>query len=170
VKAPFTGVVIAKNIEIGGLASPGVNLFTIGDTSSLIIKIEMSVEQQKYLKNGQDISIQFSDTTFVGKLSSLSAGPDPQTHLIKAEITLPKNHPAVTLGDIVDVLLPGKPASTQPEDTKIVIPYTALRNLGQETYAVYVVTIEDEKNHTGTVHERIVKIGESNETSVTIVD
>lgn len=170
VTAPFSGVIITKNAEIGSLASPGANLFTIGDTSSMIVKIEVSVENQKYLRTGQDIPLQFGGSTFTGKLSSLSAGPDPQTHLYKAEITLPKAHPEVHLGDVIDVLLPGKPASTKPEDAKIVIPYTALRNLGQETYAVYVVTIEDEKNNTGTVHERIVKIGETNETSVTVTD
>lgn len=67
------------------------------------------------------------------------------------------------------MVLPGKPLSENPEDTKIVVPYSALRNLGQETYAVYVVTIEDELSGTGTVHERIVQIGETNENSVTIV-
>lgn len=33
-----------------------------------------------------------------------------------------------------------------------------------------MISIEDEKNHTGIVHERLVKIGESNENSVTIVE
>lgn len=69
----------------------------------------------------------------------------------------------------MDVILPGKPLSENPEDTKIVVPYSALRNLGQETYAVYVVTIKDEISGTGTVHERIVQIGEANENSVTII-
>lgn len=49
VKAPFSGVVIAKNVEIGSLVSPGANLFTLGDTSHLIIKTDVSVEQHKYL-------------------------------------------------------------------------------------------------------------------------
>lgn len=170
VTAPFSGVIITKNAEIGSLASPGANLFTIGDTSSMIVKIEVSVENQKYLRTGQDIPLQFGGSTFTGKLSSLSAGPDPQTHLYKAEIALPKVHPEVHLGDVIDVLLPGKPASTKPEDAKIVIPYTALRNLGQETYAVYVVDVDNITKWTGTVRERIVKIGETNETSVTIIE
>ncbi len=68
------------------------------------------------------------------------------------------------------MVLPGAPLSQNPEDTEIVIPYTALRNLGQETYAVYVMTIEDEKKQTGTLHERIIKIGKMNETSVTIIE
>lgn len=50
ITAPFSGVIIAKNAEVGSLASPGANLFTLGDTSSLIVKIEVSVEEQKSLK------------------------------------------------------------------------------------------------------------------------
>jgi hypothetical protein len=68
------------------------------------------------------------------------------------------------------VILPGVPLSKNPEDTKIVIPYSALKNLWQETYAVYIFTLADSKKWTGIIHERVVKIGDTNETSVTIVD
>jgi len=170
VTAPFTGVIIARNVEIGSLVSPGANLFTLGDTSRLIIKTDVSVEQHKYLAEGQDIPLIFGGETFHGTLSHLSAGPDPVTRLYRVEIALPTSHPKITLGDIVDVVLPGAPISENPEDAQIVIPYTALRNLGQETFAVYVMTLEDELKQTGTLHERIVKIGKMNETSVTIVE
>lgn len=170
VTAPFSGVVIARNVEIGSLVSPGANLFTIGDAAHLIIKTDVSVEQHKYLAEGQDIPLIFGGETLYGTLSSLSAGPDPVSRLYKVEITLPAIHPKMTLGDFIDVVLPGAPLSQTSEDTQIVIPYTALRNLGQETYAVYLMTIEDEKKQTGTLHERIVKIGQMNETSVTIIE
>jgi len=32
------------------------------------------------------------------------------------------------------------------------------------------MTVEDEKKQTGTLHERVVKIGQMNESSVTILD
>ena len=128
ITAPFSGVVIAQNVEIGSLASPGTNLFTLGDVSTLVIKTDIGVDRQKYLQIGQMIPLHDGDITLVGKLSSLSAGPDPQTHLYKAEITLPKIHPKVTLGDIVTVLLPGAPTRANDEE-KIVIPFSALRNL-----------------------------------------
>ncbi len=170
VTAPFSGVIIARNFEIGSLVSPGANIFTLGDSARLVIKTDVSVEQRTYLAEGQDIPLIFDGKTFYGTLSSLSAGPDPVTHLYRVEITLTLLHPQLTLWDIIDVVLPGAPLSQNPEDTEIVIPYTALRNLGQETYAVYVMTIEDEKKQTGTLHERIIKIGKMNETSVTIIE
>ena len=55
-----------------------------------------------------------------------------------------------------------------PKD--IVVPFSALKNLGQETYAVYVLTPDENNPHAGTVHEREVKIWATNETSVTIVE
>lgn len=170
IAAPFSGVIIAKNIEIGSLVSPGVNIFTIGDISSLIVKTETTVEQKKYLKVGQEVSLTFGDEIFIGRLSAVGAGPDPVTRLYKIEITLQKTHPKLSPGDIVDVILPGAPLSKNPEDTKIVIPYSALKNLWQETYAVYIFTLADSKKWTGIIHERVVKIGDTNETSVTIVD
>ncbi|MCB9807174.1 HlyD family secretion protein [Candidatus Peribacteria bacterium] len=129
ITAPFTGVIIAKNIDIGELATPGTHLFTIGDTSRKIIKTEVSVEQQKYLSVGDDVSLYFRDQKFIGKIASLSAGPDPQTHLYKVEISLPSIHPIVDLGDIVDVVLTGAPHSTSDESGTIVLPFSALKNL-----------------------------------------
>lgn len=170
IAAPFSGVIIAKNIEIGSLVSPGANIFTIGDISSLIVKTETTVEQKKYLKVGQEVSLTFGDEIFIGRLSAVGAGPDPVTRLYKIEITLQKTHPKLSPGDIVDVILPGAPLSKNPEDTKIVIPYSALKNLWQETYAVYIFTLADSKKWTWIIHERVVKIGDTNETSVTIVD
>jgi multidrug resistance efflux pump len=124
VTAPFSGVIIARNVEIGSLVSPGANLFIIGDAAHLIIKTDVSVEQHKYLAEGQDIPL-----VFHGVLSSLSAGPDPVSRLYRVEIVIPVIHPKITLGDIVDVILPGAPLSQNPENTQIVIPYSALRNL-----------------------------------------
>lgn len=88
VTAPFSGVIIARGAEVGNLASPGANLFTLGDISQLIVTVDISVEQQKYLILGDDIPLYFRGKNIMGKLSSLSAGPDPQTRLYRAEITL----------------------------------------------------------------------------------
>lgn len=168
--APFSGVVIARNFEIGGLVSPGANIFTLGDKNHLIIKTDVSVDQSKYLMEGLDVPLKFRGETFYGNIVSVSAGPDPISRLYKVEISLPVNHPSLVLGDIIDVILPGAPITPKTETTEIVIPFTALRSLGQEVYAVFVMAIEDEKKQTGILHERIVRIGKMNETSVTIVE
>lgn len=105
VTAPFSGVIIARGAEVGNLASPGANLFTLGDTSQLIVTVDISVEQQKYLILGDDIPLYFGGRNIMGKLSSVSAGPDPQTRLYRAEITLSSSQ-GLSLGDIVEVVLP----------------------------------------------------------------
>jgi len=51
-----------------------------------------------------------------------------------------------------------------------VLPFSALKNLGQETYAVLVFVPDESQDGTGIVRERIVKIGETNERSVTITE
>jgi len=170
ITAPFSGVIIARNVEVGVLASPGTNLFTLGDTSRMIVKTDISVEQQKYLSVGQDIPLYFGEKKFIGKLQNISAGPDPQTRLYKIEVSLPSIHPLVDLWDIVDVVLTGASLSKSEKEERIILPYSALKNLWQETYAVYVVEIDNLSKWTGIVRERIVKIGETNENSVTIVN
>lgn len=171
VVAPFSGVIIAKNTETGSLVSPGMSLFTLGDTSTLIVKTEMTAEQQKSLHVTQEVPLIIHGTVITGKLKSLSAGPDPVTHLYKAEISLPKVHPDVALGDIVDVIVTNNDKKSEKTQKKeIVVPFSALKNLGQETYAVYIFTPEENNPHAGIVHEREVKIGATNETSVTIIE
>lgn len=103
--APFSGVVIAKNTETGALVSPGMSLFTIGDTSTLIVKTEMTAEQQKNFRVTQDVPLIIRGERITGKLKSLSAGPDPITRLYKAEISLPRVHPDVALGDLIEVVV-----------------------------------------------------------------
>lgn len=171
VVAPFSGVIIAKNTETGALVSPGATLFTIGDTSTLIVKTEMTVEQQKNLRVTQEIPLVINGQKVIGKLKSLSAGPDPITRLYKAEISLPRVHPDVALGDVVDVIITQNatiPAIEQKKD--IVVPFSALKNLWQETYAVYIFAPDETSPHTGIARERIIKIGATNETSVTVTD
>jgi len=43
--APFDGVVLSKNIEIGQLVSPGMPLFSVGNTSSYKIKLDVNGDQ-----------------------------------------------------------------------------------------------------------------------------
>lgn len=129
ITAPFSGVIIARNAEIGTLASPGTNLFTLGDISQMIVKTSVSVEQQKYLRIGDEIPLYFGEKKFIGKLATLSAGPDPQNRLYKIEISLPSIHPIVDIGDVVDVVLPGAPKSADAENGQIVLPFSALKNL-----------------------------------------
>lgn len=165
--APFSGVITAKNAEIGNLASPGVSLFTLADISQMIVTVDISVEQQKYLVEWDDIPLYFNGKNIMGKLSNLSAGPNSQTRLYSTEISLVGNH-NLSLGDIVEVVLPGKTLTTASDNGQIVLPFSSLKNLGQETYAVFIFIPDESWDGSGIVRERIVKIGETNENSVTI--
>jgi multidrug efflux pump subunit AcrA (membrane-fusion protein) len=167
VTAPFSGVIIARNAEVGNLASPGAHLFTLGDVSQMIVRVDISVEQQKYLTVGEDIPLYYNGRNIMGKLANLSAGPDPETRLYSAQMTLSAGH-KLSLWDIVEVVLPGKTLTKASDNGQIVLPFSALKNLWQETYAVFVFVPDESRDGTGIVRERMVKIGETNENSVTI--
>ena len=71
----------------------------------MIVTVDISVEQQKYLVLGEDIPLYFQGENIMGTLKKLSAGPHPETRLYRAEIALPPVH-TLSLGDIVEVILP----------------------------------------------------------------
>ncbi len=170
VKAPFSGSIISRTIEVGSLVSPWMTLFTLWDASQLVVKADITVEQQTFLTLGQEVPMTTSKGLIIGTLSHISAGPDAQTHLYRIEVTLPSKSP-VSLGDIVDLTLPGEMVSIDGVQKQyIVVPYSALKNLGQENYVIYVLSPKSDTSDTWIAHERWVKIGHMNETSVTIAE
>lgn len=169
VKAPFSGSIISRSVEIGALVSPGMNLFTIGDTSNLIVRADVSVDQRKFLNVGQEVSITTSKGLMKGKIAHIASGPDSQSRLFKIEVSITTLLPGITLGDIVQLALPWEVLAidgTQKE--YVVVPYSSLKNLWQELYVVYILTPKNGSEDVWIARERSVKIGYMNETSVTL--
>src|SRR5262249_13363421 len=59
--APFSGYVLARNIEVGNLAAPGMVAFTIADTSAVKIGFGVPEYALKHLRLGQEFSIHLQD-------------------------------------------------------------------------------------------------------------
>lgn len=63
--APFAGIVLTKNVELGETVGPGVSIYTIGDLMSLWVKVYVPEPQLGRVKLGQ--SAQISTDSFRGK-------------------------------------------------------------------------------------------------------
>lgn len=79
IKAPISGIINKKYIELGSYASPGTKLFDLVDVSSLKLNVNVNEKQVVQLKKGDKVDIKipvFPDKTFSGYVSFISVKAD----------------------------------------------------------------------------------------------
>ncbi|GAA4431521.1 efflux RND transporter periplasmic adaptor subunit [Ravibacter arvi] len=79
IKAPISGVINKKHIELGAYVSPGTALFDIVDVSSLKLVVAVDEKRVVLLKTGSQVEIKvpvFPDKTFTGTISFIAAKAD----------------------------------------------------------------------------------------------
>lgn len=157
--APFDGVVLSKNIEIGQLVAPGTPIFTVGNTSSYKIKMDVNADQVGAFSVGKSLSIKKDALTATGLVSVVAPGTDAQTKLFHVELLLDKSATGFLSGDYVDVIIE-KNASNEKV---ISIPFAALVAFEQGKYGIYTI------GSGSTAILRTVTIGAQNATQVEIL-
>ena len=146
VRAPFAGVVTARYVQQGDLATPGKPLVEIQSPGHLEVDTQISNSAYSALKVGDEVQIIGTDTRTTARVLRLSPAADPstETHLLKA--TLPAGT-KLGAGDFVHVRVPvGKRKA-------LFVPDSALL----ERAGIPAVFVVDRTDH---VHLRMVRIGE----------
>lgn len=88
VKAPWTGHVAAKRVEVGDYASPGQPLVELVAMDKLKVKAPASAADVPYLKIGVPVTVRvdvFPGEEFVGEVVRLGAELDPGTRTLDVE-------------------------------------------------------------------------------------
>ena len=148
--APFSGVIVAKHIEVGDTVQPGMPLLSYADTRHLQIKVEIPARLMPGVKKGQILSAKLD----VGKarvdtrVAQIYPMADPQRHTVTVKLDLPKGSPGGP-GMYAEVMIPD---ITTPEKNLPTIPKTAIMWRGSLP-AVSVIT-ED-----GKTDQRLVRLG-----------
>lgn len=89
-KAPFSGVVTKKMIDLGSVVGPGTPLIEITDVSQLKLTVNVPERDILKFKLGQDVSVSadiYADRTFKGKVTNISVVAD-KAHNFKVQITI----------------------------------------------------------------------------------
>src|SRR5579859_3946532 len=88
--APFSGFILARNIELGSLASPGMVAFTIADTNAVKVSFGVPEYAVKQLRLGQEFDIQLQDDPkqYKGKVTSIAAAADEKNRVFAIEVTV----------------------------------------------------------------------------------
>jgi RND family efflux transporter MFP subunit len=162
--APFSGYVIARNIELGNLAAPGSSAITIADTSAVKIGFGVPDYAVKRLRLGQQFSIHLQDDPkeYNGRVTSIAASADEKNRVFAIEVTVPNPKATLKPGMIASLSLTGvhhAPVTALPLSAVIADPGSSGR------YAVFVAK---EQGGKWVAHLREVALGETHESDVAV--
>jgi RND family efflux transporter MFP subunit len=163
--APFSGYVIARNIELGNLAAPGSSAITIADTSAVKIGFGVPDYAVKRLRLGQQFSIHLQDDPkeYNGRVTSIAASADEKNRVFAIEVTVPNPKATLKPGMIASLSLTGvhhAPVTALPLSAVIADPGSSGR------YAVFVA--KEQGGGKWVAHLREVALGETHESDVAV--
>lgn len=86
--APNDGVIVAKKVNEGEMAIPGMPAVILTDLSKLKIVAEIAETQLKDISLGKEVKIEIPSLGFVttGKISSIIPSSNPMTHKFKIKL------------------------------------------------------------------------------------
>jgi RND family efflux transporter MFP subunit len=91
IEAPFSGVVSDRPASVGDVVTPGTEILTIIDPSSLRLEALVPSDQIAAIKPGAHVefSIRGVQGAFDGRVDRLSASADPVTRQVSVFVTIP---------------------------------------------------------------------------------
>jgi RND family efflux transporter MFP subunit len=161
IKAPFDGVILESNAELGVTIAAEKTLFKVGDPKALEVEANITEEDFPVVSVGQEVDLFFdarSDLAITGSLDRIIP--------IRIEGDSPRYHIYITLNDVPDGLADGMTADASITITKredvVCLPRSIVRASG-----VDVVTL---KIWNGTAEEsREVTVGLRGDSDVEIL-
>jgi membrane fusion protein (multidrug efflux system) len=138
VKAPFAGVVSARPASVGDVVSPGGELLTIIDPSSMRLEASVPSDQVPQLRPGATVrfTIRGIPGDFTGTIDRINPTADPVTRQVSCFVTLPNTGGRLIAGLFAE----GRVESVTREG--IVVPLSAVDETGTRPV---VTRIRDDK-------------------------
>jgi multidrug resistance efflux pump len=126
IRAPFTGKVIKKLVEVGDMAAPGQPLFLLETTSDLELHAFLSESMISRIDPGQEMEVHIDalNRTFPGVLREITPKSDPSTRTVLVKVALPSDP------DLVNGLF-GRLGVPYGKYEGLVVPIKAVREVGQ---------------------------------------
>ncbi len=119
IRAPFAGVITARSVNIGDLASPGMPVFTLAAPERLRVLAWVPVSWAMNLHLGQEIALAGSGRRVQGRIDAIAPAEDPQSHTVMIHAALAPG--AFPIGAYLRVMIPGakRPALVVPRGAVI---------------------------------------------------
>ncbi len=170
IRAPFSGRVGIRQINLGQYLSAGAPIVTIQSYDSVFVNFTLPQQTINRVGTGMQVTLKsdaYPEKTFEGKLTAISPQIDPITRTIELQGTLDNPEGLLRSGLFVDVTL------TLPKsDEVVVIPATAVvyAPYGNSIYKASRNTDPKSDPPTASVKQSFVRIGQRRGDFVSIVD
>jgi len=164
-KTPFSGFILARNIELGNLATPATTAFTIVDTSAVKVSFGVPDYVLRQLHLGQELAIRLEDDPrdYQGKVTSISPNADERNRVFAVEVTVANRSGHLKPGMIASLSLgEGSPTSAPSVPLSAIVPYPS-----QPGH--FAVMVAQERSGKWTASLREVHLGETHESSIGVV-
>ncbi len=155
-KAPFAGIIAAKNMEEGDMINPmmgaGQNILTLMDLSKVKITVDAPAEEIEKIKIGQKCLVTISSRpgeTFNGEVYSKNLAADPLSKTFKVEIKIDNPEMKIKAGVYADISI-----EYIRKENVYLLPLTSLLAGDKEVMV----------NESGVAHKRAVTVGLKNGT------
>jgi len=111
ITAPFAGVIIKRNVDVGDLIDAGAArpLFILTTTDPLRVSVDVPQSYAHLVKVGQAVTItqgELRGKSFQGKVARTSGSIDAASRTMQVEVALPNRDGALMPGAYVQVSLP----------------------------------------------------------------
>lgn len=136
---PSAGYVSAKNIVKGQFASPGVEIFSIKNSETVKVEINITESDIPLVAVGTETKISVKSVgaeVFSGTVSMVNPTKDQRTGLYKVHIEIPNSENKIKVGMVADVTL-----TLKEKKDVISIPSEAIMQEGEDFY-VYLADKE----------------------------
>jgi len=165
-KAPFSGFLLNRYIDLGSLVSPSSAAFTIADISSARATFGVPDYALSRVRLGQQLSIALQDdvTPFVGRVTSISPSADTRNRVFAIEVTVANRGGRLKPGMIASLGLGENSRSSAAPSVPLsaIVPYPS--EPGR-----FAVMVAQERAGKLTASLRAVQLGETHESSIAVV-
>jgi multidrug efflux system membrane fusion protein len=164
-KAPFSGYLLNRNIDLGTLVSPSSAAFTIADINSVKVTFGVPDYALSRVRLGQQLSIALEDdvTPFLGHVTSISPSADTRNRVFAIEVTVANNTGRLKPGMIASLSLGESSRSSAPS-----VPLSAIVPYPSEP-GRFAVLVAQERAGKWTASLREVQLGATHESSIAVV-
>jgi RND family efflux transporter MFP subunit len=164
-KAPFSGFILARNIDVGALASSSSAAFTIADTSTVKASFGVPEDSLNLVHLGQSLTLQVQNDAvqYSGRVTSISPSADARSRVFTIEVTLPNPRNTLKPGMIASVELGGRRERSLPSvPLSAIVPYPG--ESGQ-----FAVVVGEQQSGQWKALVRQVTVGATHGSSVSVI-
>jgi RND family efflux transporter MFP subunit len=147
-RAPMTGVVLKRLVEVGSLVGPGVPAFVLANTRTVSVVIVVP-DTMLAMFPAQSVarvnSEALPDRSYDGRVSAVSPSADPRSRLFEVKLNLANADGALKPGMVVTVDVSSRAGKESRAPQPFVVPLSAVVRApeGGDRYAVFVIEERD---------------------------